>query len=119
MLVIVLSWVLFRAESFGQAFHYYKVLFGFSGMQLNDIKLIFKIDSEVITYFLIAVFGVFGIFPYLQKHGTKFLAKVKLSDSFKLSWDLIFKLVFLLVVLILSTGALVNNSYNPFIYFRF
>ncbi len=119
MLVIMLSWVLFRAESFEQAYQYYGVLFSFSGFNLTDVDLIFKLNSELITYSIIGLFGAFGLYPWIQKQLLTAYAKFKLPSWIYEINSLGWKLTFLLVVLLLSTGYLVNNSYNPFIYFRF
>jgi alginate O-acetyltransferase complex protein AlgI len=119
LMVIMMSWVLFRAESFDHAFSYYTVLFGFNGLHLSDMDLIMKINSEIIFYAGIGLIGALGFFPWIYKYGKAFYEKKAYPGWIYDGSALLWKMIFMLTVLLLSTGYLVSNSYNPFIYFRF
>ena len=114
---VLMGWVLFRAESFHQAAYYYKALFSFDSLRITDIQLIFKLNIESFTFLIIAVLGAGSFFILAQK----WLNKLSVSMPGLVRQNIAGLFVFLFVVgsLLLSTTYLVNNSYNPFIYFRF
>ncbi|NOZ46698.1 MAG: MBOAT family protein [Chlorobi bacterium] len=115
----IMAWVLFRANNFEHAFYYYKSLFNFNSHKMMDIKLIFELNNESFLFFVIAILGAFGFFPYLSKKIEYVTNKFEFSESTIILNKGILKILFVAIVLILCSAYLVNNSYNPFIYFRF
>ena len=111
MIVVFLGWILFRAEDFGLFCSYVKNLFvSHGGMILTsaylDKKLLFLLIMGILfAGFVQKVYGLLrekmpGKFP---ENGVVTVPRIVAS----------------IAILWLCVMALVNNSYNPFIYFRF
>lgn len=106
LLVIVISWVFFRANTLTEAFQYLEKMFSFDFVQ--DINYTsFYITKEVLFIFVLAF--VFSI-PYSRK----ILNKKFNSINFRL-----FKKVLVVFIFIISIIYIAIDTYNPFIYFRF
>lgn len=106
MLLVLFGWVLFNAPSGETAlFMIKKMLTGFEGINrstLNNLNILYLWE-----YYVIALIGCF---PICKKIGVKIFN----TKYGKLICDL-----YLLVIFFLCVMFLVNNSYNPFIYFKF
>ncbi|RLD60624.1 MAG: MBOAT family protein [Bacteroidetes bacterium] len=118
-LLAVLAWVLFRADDFSHATKFYHALFNFSDTTLNDVKLIIKLNNETFLVFAIAVLGSFGVFKYINNLFKQIIENCNLSVQLVNYIKLTIQFAFVFIVILLCTTYLVNNSYNPFIYFRF
>lgn len=116
LFIAMMAWVLFRAETFGNAAYYFKALFGRPETTELDIRMVLHLNTEFIASIAIAVFGAMGGFIALKK----IIASV-FSTSDKLFYvsKTIAYTLFIIAVLMVTTTYLANNSYNPFIYFRF
>ena len=119
VLFAVLAWVLFRADSFSHASEYYKALFSFSNYNIEDVTLILKINRETIVVFIIALLGSFNGFNFINNLIKKITYKMDKSNSIFPVIKLVAEIIFVLLIFTLCTTYLVNNTYNPFIYFRF
>jgi alginate O-acetyltransferase complex protein AlgI len=107
--IVVLGWVLFRANTFSQAILLFKKMFSFSAICLQ-----MPIDTKFITTLLIAIlFSFVAINNVAQK---KLIAWYQLPSQ-KL-W-LIFKLIIVIIFFLVSVSYITSNQFNPFIYFRF
>ena len=103
---VVLGWVIFRAESIGQALTYIKVMFGLNNN--NFIDGMFKgWFSQSAILILIGLALSTPIFRILSK---------KTKENCIIDFIKAFVLIGLFI---LSVSSLVSNSYNPFIYFNF
>ena len=118
-LLVVLAWVLFRADDFTHAAMYYKALFNFSDISLKDVRLIIQLNNETFLVFAIAVLGSFGVFQYVYSLFRQIMEKWKVPVQLISFGKLLAQFVFVLIVTFLCTTYLVNNTYNPFIYYRF
>ncbi len=107
LLVISLSWVLFRTSSIKDAIYFYQQLFS---SQL-DTAFWRDVDNEQKFFLILGVFLLFPIVPFFGKQLTRMF-------NFPLI-ILFFQNVILGVYFILSISYLITSSYNPFIYFRF
>ena len=100
LILIIIGWVIFRSESLDQIFNYIKVMFSFNG----------GIDKQLVYYFyqykFNIILGLIFIFPVFKK--------VKKNATTEILHTVILAILFGLVVM-----SLAQNSYNPFIYFRF
>ena len=111
--LILVSWVLFVFEDFGAGVQYAKVMFGMSTSTFYDSQFLYYFYTNIILL-IIAVVASMPTIPYLRD---KVLSKWPPSIS-----DPIQKFVPLLgfiLILFLSTAYLVDDSFNPFLYFRF
>ena len=114
LVVVYFGWILFKFENFSALGVMLKGMFGlnhngFSGLQVrlsfrnNVFFLIFAIIAS--TTLLKALYNLIG--RYFRAKGTQ-------------PWVLyVYDIAAPVVLLILSTMALVGNSYNPFLYFQF
>ena len=100
---VVISFVIFNAASMGEAIQYIGGMFGAGGIPLVSTEALYYLQS----FGLIAALAVIGATPI-----PKLLAgKVKCLSYVEP--------VFLLGLLAIITGYLVDGSFNPFLYFRF
>lgn len=106
--VVVLGWVLFRAETVGAAFGFYKALFAFRGGSTAVVT------PQFILFFALAI--LFSFLPAL-KIGDKWVERIFGGVySKRMAIGLFF---IALMLFFLSVGALSVTDFNPFIYFRF
>lgn len=104
--LIIISWVIFAFDSFSDGFDYIKVLFNSNGGGLYNGNSLYLLYTNIIL-FIILVLGSTNIPKRLWE---------KVNLKFK---GLIIENIYLLFILILSIAYLVDQSYNPFLYFRF
>jgi alginate O-acetyltransferase complex protein AlgI len=102
---VVLGWVLFRADSVSQAFHYMKVMFGFG----SHTGL-----TNYLSHFYVMEYGVFFAACILASVPFADALKRKLPPSVEK-----LKYVIYAVLMAASVSYVVKGSYNPFIYFNF
>ena len=106
LLVVVLGFVLFNAESISQAGSDIAGMFGFSGLPLVSAETLYYLRS----YGVLFVLGFVGATPLVRD-----LAR-KLADR---KVGAILEPIVLIVLLLVCTGYLVDGSFSPFLYFRF
>ena len=106
MLFVIFGWVIFRAESIGDAWVYLRSMFGlnknvfadgmFSGYLVQDLILL-----------IIGIVLCTPVFRLLKEKTKRFNIAGYVSAAA------------LTALFVLSVSSLVSNSYNPFIYFNF
>lgn len=106
ILFVVIGWVIFRAESIGDAFVYIRSMFGLMGNVFSDGRFTGWFTQNVI----LLIFGLLLSTPLFR-----FLSE-KTKNSHVIGFVKVGGLISLFV---LSVASLVSNSYNPFIYFNF
>ena len=107
-LIVVLGWVLFRADTVGEAFSFYRALFAFrTGASA-------AISSQCILFFILAI--AFSFLPAL-KIGDRWMEAC--FDNNPSPTRTIVLFIVTILLFFLSVGALATNDFNPFIYFRF
>ena len=110
LLLVVVSFVLFDANSVGEAAAAIGGLFGAAGVStVNPISLYYLRSFAVV--FLI---GIVGATPLLKRA----VEQLGSTRAGAMVVDVLEPLV-LVSVLAVSTGYLVDGSFNPFLYFRF
>ena len=103
--VVNIGWVFFRAEHFGLGLTMVARMFGF-GAPAAGVPLGSVLSTQIVLAF---VFGLIGMGCLL-----------KLPEKIRGQWrESLPEALFLLVVLFYSIVLLANQTYNPFIYFRF
>ncbi len=107
MLFVIIGWVLFRADTIGDALAYLKTMFGISGAEFFDDKSIFFLDNY--KFYLAA--GLLASFPIVPKLKEKFKLGGKLYEAVSV--------IALFVVFVITLTFTIKGSYNPFIYFNF
>ena len=106
LLIVMLGFVLFNAESLAQAGSDLAALFGFAGLPLLTPETVYYLRS----YSLLFVLGFLGCTPAV-KLGAQKLAATKAGP--------VLELLAMAGLLLVCTGYLVDGSFSPFLYFRF
>ena len=106
IVIVIISFVIFNASTFTQAWLDIKNLFGISGIPLISDGAVYALKSNAV---LLAV-AFFGATPIMKKLCFKYEEKLPVR---------ILEVVSIVVVLVVSTAYLVDGSFNPFLYFRF
>lgn len=106
LIFVIISFVLFNAETFTMAKDDLAVMFGFSGLPLISDDTVYNL----ISYAVLLVCALIGATPLCKK----LFNKAEKNKAVQL-----LEVVFTGVILILSTAYLVDGSFNPFLYFRF
>ncbi len=111
LLIVVLSWVLFRTDSLSQAVSYIGVMFGTGGAAFDGqtIYLLTEYWPELIVA-VVAVMPLKNAARNVLEKGQSGFCKQLLVWGPRLLG---------LVLLVFSYMKLVSGSFNPFIYFRF
>lgn len=107
-LVVVLGWVVFRAETVGDALHFYQALFAFRHGTTAAIA------PQFLVFLLLAV--LFSFSPACR-FGEKCMGGLYAETHPKGATIALFTVSMLLFFL--SVGNLAVTDFNPFIYFRF
>jgi len=107
MFVVVIGWVLFRADGIQGAFHYLMSMFNFIERDFIRFSVWYYLDRHVL--FTLFVAGV------LSSHLPSYIME-KIKNAKCVMFVQPATLLFLMVLCVVFV---VNSSYNPFIYFRF
>jgi len=114
--VVLIGWVIFRAEGFNQLNYYLKTMFGFGIGETIEFPYYAYLSYSFLTTLFFSVLFSLPIFVYFNS----LLTRVRKKNRSVLYFVLVTKLeLFYLVVFIFSLINIASGSYNPFIYFRF
>lgn len=116
LLVVVLAWVFFRADTLSYASQYICQMFHFTGSTHQATFLLRYAQPSFIIVFLIALAGCTTLFSRLNEK-----CKTIINGGNQWLWNVRHISIMLGVVAVLLgvTCFLVVGGYNPFIYFRF
>ena len=106
LLVVVLGFVLFNAESLSQALSDIGGMFGVGSVPLITTQTIYYLRS----YGVLLVAAVIGATPLMRNLGGRLAEKPV---------GAVLETAFLILLLVVCTAYLVDGSFNPFLYFRF
>ncbi len=107
MLVVIIGWVLFRADSLSQAVGYIGTMFGLVNAKVITFEYIYFINKKLVVWILISIIGSL---PFISNK----VIRYKGTKGFE-----IITTVFILILFIVSIVFVVNSTYSPFIYFQF
>ena len=110
LFIVMISFIIFNAENMSEAFNNITGLFAFNKLPLINDYTIYNLKS----YMIILIISFICITPVIKNLYLK-LSKNKYINKVLIGLEPIFIIIILLVV----TSYLVDNSYNPFLYFRF
>ena len=119
LLVVIICWVFFRAETLTEALSFIFAMFGFATGDGIIQHLGLYVDNELIAAIAAGIIFSTPIFPFIQKvwqHKTEANA-LPFNGSALVS--AVTNLLVLVLVFLLSVMSLAAGAYNPFIYFRF
>lgn len=110
LLVVIISWVFFRAATLSQAIDYLFSMINLANFQTSDFQYAQIITNESIYAFIIGLIFSTPLFTQVKQTSL---------TRYKLSPQLISKILLPSSLLILSIFKVASSTYNPFIYFRF
>ncbi len=110
MLIVMIGWVFFRIEAFGDAALYVQRMFSFSADYQRSV--LYFLDYELLTVLTVALVLSAYSFRYFKEHA--FMVRITQSGVFELAKNTVYLGLFVYCVM-----ALTSSSYNPFIYFNF
>ena len=110
LFIVMVSFIIFNANNMGEAITNIAGLFGANGEGFINKFTIYNLRS----YAIILIIGIIGTTPIPKN----FIQKLQQKPKTKRAINLL-EPVYIAVLLIVVTAYLVDNSYNPFLYFRF
>ncbi len=120
ILVVMIGWVFFRAESLEQALAYLKSLANFSTSPYLDAKLFATMNAEFYIALFVGIIFSYPIVPRLFSQYSCRLEQAKVSTRLLIgSITTAGTIVWISFVIIYSSAQLMSGSHNPFLYFRF
>lgn len=121
ILVVLLGWVLFRATSFEQAFHYWGVMADLGAIRRPDVALQLLLNREAVAALVLGSIFAMPLLPWLgDRLDWPQLAPAKhLPARLDTHGVHVLSVTVLVAGLTLSVAKLAGSSLNPFLYFRF
>lgn len=107
LIVVLVGWVLFRADNIKQALIYIKSMFIPTNITYRQIGIISLFDSQII--FIIIIASVLST-PIIKRLETKLLK----NKIYKFAWN-----IMLLVIFAISISSMMASSFSPSIYTKF
>jgi alginate O-acetyltransferase complex protein AlgI len=106
LLAVIVSFVLFNAETLSQAGSDLAGMFGFGGVPWMTAETLYYLRS----YALLFAVGLIGATPFVRDTA---------SRIYKTRAGAVLEPVALIALLLVCSGYLVDGSFSPFLYFRF
>jgi len=106
LLAVVISFVLFNAETIGQAGSDIAGMFGFGGVPFVTQETLYYLGSYAVLFLL----GFIGATPLVRDTARR-IGQTKVGA--------VLEPVLLIVLLLVCSAYLVDGSFSPFLYFRF
>jgi len=116
LILVIVGWVFFRVEEFGDALTYLARMFGISKKTKDFVWLDYMNNYQtlILVIGLIFCLNIPKGWTWLENKTGEF-TKHKLYIEIK-TWS---TLAIILLLFFFSSSEIANNTYNPFIYFRF
>lgn len=111
LIVILFGWIIFNFTSIGDGWTVFKSMLCLNGNLFSDFVSVTMLTNNLV----ILIVSAFCSTPAIK------LISGKLESRFSGNryWEFICSGLVPIILLLLSTAALVGDSYNPFIYFQF
>lgn len=111
LLIVLISWVFFRADSLGSAISYLKYMFGIGDMPVSSplTTLYFK---ENLSIFIIGILAALPFSTWMKRWYAMKSEKVQKAMKG-------LAMLTLAILFFTAVSYLVKGTYNPFIYFNF
>ena len=113
LIVVIISWVFFRADNLLIAIDYLRIMFSFNHFHTTNFQFFQVMTTESIYAFFIACILATPIYSWSKNKfsQTRMLSSSLLSNSSAVAIPTL--------LLLLSVFKVASSTYNPFIYFRF
>lgn len=110
LFIVMISFIIFNAENMKDAWNNIIGLFGFNGEVFINSYTLYYLRS----YIVILAISIIGATPLLKSLTLKLKENIKLNRFIN-----ILEPICVIIIILVVTAYLVDNSYNPFLYFRF
>lgn len=110
LIIIIVGWAIFEFENTSVLFSFIKTMFGMGSNTFIDNQSIYYLYTNLFLFILAIIFST----PLPKKLFEKLICNVKFKPYAKLIVPTIY-----LILIFLCTTYLVNETYNPFLYFKF
>jgi len=110
LFLILISFIIFNITNLSDIILFLKSMFGLNNLNFSNIETIYYLKN----YLGVIIISVISSIPWLK------LVKEKLSKNNQLTKIIsIIEPIFYILLLIITTAYIVDESFNPFLYFRF
>lgn len=110
-IIVTVGWVFFRAENIHFAIQYLYSMIGLNGNNNLSALPISVYNNKTLLFLFIGIVSSMPLFPLIK-------SKIANEKYFMFLKNIVYY-SYTIAILLLSILSLSNNSYNPFIYFRF
>lgn len=110
LFIIMISFIIFNTENIREAWRNIVGMFGANGESIINSYTIYYVKS----YIVILIIAFIGATPFLKN----IILKLKKNEKTNKIINILEPL-YVVLILLTITAYLVDNSYNPFLYFRF
>ncbi|WMJ80154.1 MBOAT family protein [Clostridium sp. MB40-C1] len=108
MIIVIVGWAIFDIENITQCGKFIKTMFGFNGNVLLDKKSLYYLSSNIILFIILIICST----PIPKRIINSMKKRFKITGTISVS-------MINILLVFTATAYLVNESYNPFLYFRF
>ncbi|MNT24080.1 Peptidoglycan O-acetyltransferase [compost metagenome] len=122
-LLVVVGWVIFRAENLDVAGRMYGAMFSFGDWQLSELNRAnltgLQVATLLVAYATLAFFGLRDFYRNAKPAIKASPVAVHADGSLSLDWGLYVTRALVLLLFVASILKLSAQSYSPFLYFQF
>ncbi len=119
LLVVIVGWVFFRAESFSYALGYLKAMVTFSTPSMYNSQLFLNMNQEYYLIFVLAIVGATpttkNLYAYLERSLRSGTGAASIGQTVVVAGEFFA----LGGIFLYSIASIMGGAYNPFLYFRF
>ena len=115
LVVVMVSWVIFRFTNIQLAGTLIRSMFALNGNPLTDFVSTVQLEGHS----ALLIVSILASTPLMKTLRVRIENRVAPSAALSAIWNVVFYSLIPVVLLLFSTAGLVGDSYNPFIYFQF
>lgn len=108
LVIVLIGWVFFEFENLSTAMNFIGTMFGFNTSIFLDNQTLYYLTTNFMLFIILTICST----PFPQRMLVCIREKLNLPGAIGIP-------VLYVVLVVLSTAYLVNDTYNPFLYFRF
>ena len=110
LFIVMISFIIFDGTSVKGIYNNIIGLFGGNNIPLINLESIYYLKS----YLIIIIIAIMGSTPLIKD----IVLRLKKNEKIERIVN-IFEIIVVFLLLLFTTAYLIDNSYNPFLYFRF
>lgn len=114
LLIVILGWVMFRADNVGEAFGFYQGMMGMNGWAIGDV-LAWQISYQSLTFLALGWVIIF-LHPKFFEYRQAIEGDVTMKT---IGYKKPVVAIATISVFLIAVTKLAANSYSPFLYFQF